>query len=67
MGTNRLIGIGLIAVALVLFYFGYQSSQSVGDQIHETFTGRFTDATTWLFIGGVAAIMAGGALILVRR
>jgi drug/metabolite transporter (DMT)-like permease len=63
MNTNRLIGIILLVVGGVLLYFGYNASQSVTEQVHETFTGRFTDATTWYFVLGAAAAIGGLAVM----
>lgn len=66
MATNRIIGIVLLVAGAILLYFGYQASQSVGEQLVEGFTGRFTDETTWYFIlGGAAAI--GGLFMLAKR
>ncbi len=65
MTTNQIIGIALLVSGAVLVYLGYQASQSLGEQLHESFTGRFTDSTTWYFIGGVATIIAG--LLVMRR
>lgn len=67
MGSSKLIGIILLVVGLALLFFGYQSTQSVGDQISETFTGRFTDETMWFLIGGAAAVAAGGFLTFVKK
>ncbi len=65
MTTNQTIGIALLVAGAVLVYFGYQASQSLGEQVHETFTGRFTDSTTWYFVFGVVAAVAG--LLVMRR
>jgi len=67
MGTNQIIGIVLVVVGLILLYFGYQSSQSLGDQVTEAVTGRFTDGTMWFIIAGAAAVVAGGFLALFRK
>lgn len=67
MGANRVMGIVLLVIGLVLLYFGWQASQSVGDQISETFTGRFTDSTMWFLILGAAAAVGGLLLAVVRR
>ena len=67
MGTSRIMGIVLLVVGLVLLYFGWQASQSLGDQITETFTGRFTDSTMWFLILGAAAAVGGLLLAVVRR
>lgn len=67
MGSTKLIGLVLLVVGIALLFFGYQSTQSVGDQITETLTGRFTDETMWYLIGGAAAVVAGGFLALVKK
>lgn len=59
MHINLLLGFILLAVAAALLYFGYNASQGVGEQIHETLTGRFTDSTTWYFVFGIAAAVTG--------
>jgi uncharacterized protein YjeT (DUF2065 family) len=67
MGSNKIAGLALIAVGVILLYFGWQSSQSVGDQVTETLTGRFTDDTMWFIIGGAVAVVVGVFLALVRK
>lgn len=67
MGTNQLVGVVLLVVGVILLYFGWQSSQSLGDQVTEAVTGRFTDETMWFIIGGAAAVVAGGFLALLRK
>lgn len=67
MGTNRLIGLILLVVGVILLYFGWQSSQSIADQMSETVTGRFTDETTWYLIGGAVAVVAGAFMAFVRK
>lgn len=63
MQRNLLLGLVLLTVGAVLLYFGFTASQGVGEQIHETFTGRFTDSTTWYFVIGAAAALAGVAVM----
>ncbi len=67
MGTNKLIGLVLLVVGLILLYFGWQASQSVGDQVAEAFTGQFTDETLWFLIGGAAAAVAGAYMAFFRK
>lgn len=63
MQINFLVGLILLAVGAVLLYFGYTASQGLGEQVHETFTGRFTDSTTWYFVIGLIATVAGVAMM----
>lgn len=60
--NQKMLGIILLVVGAVMLYFGWQSSESVGDQLSEAFTGRFTDETMLFIIGGVVALVAGGFL-----
>lgn len=64
MNQTRIIGIVLIVVGLGLLYFGYQATGSIGEEVHETLTGRFTDETTWYLLGGGAAAVVGLVLTL---
>jgi uncharacterized membrane protein YdcZ (DUF606 family) len=67
MGAPKLVGIVLLVVGVVLLFFGWQSSQAVGDQVTEALTGRFTDTTMWYFILGAAAVAAGAFLTFVKK
>jgi hypothetical protein len=67
MGSSKLIGVVLLVIGMALLYFGYQSTQSVGNQLTETLTGRFTDETMWYLIGGAAAAAAGAFLALFKK
>ncbi|MBW0147138.1 DUF3185 family protein [Marinobacter arenosus] len=67
MGSSKLVGIVLLVVGIALLYFGYQSTQSVGNQLTETVTGRFTDETMLYLIGGAAAAAAGAFLTFFKK
>ena len=67
MASPKLFGIVLLVIGIGLIYFGYQSTQSVGNQLTETLTGRFTDDTMWYLIGGAAASAAGAFLMFFRK
>lgn len=66
MATNQVVGIVLLVLGVILLFFGWQASQSMADQVSETFTGQFTDSTMWYIIGG-AVSLAAGAFMLLRR
>lgn len=59
---TRIIGLVLLAVGVTLLVFGYNASQSVGEQVVEGLTGRFTNQTMAYLVGGIAAIVGGAAL-----
>lgn len=60
--NHKILGAVLLVVGLILLFFAYQSSQSLGDQVSEAVTGRFTDATIWYLILGAASAAAGVGL-----
>ena len=59
MPSKQLLGLILLVVGAILLFFGWQSTQSVGDQLTEAMTGRFTDETMWFLIGGAIALVVG--------
>lgn len=67
MGVSRLLGIILLVVGIIVLLFGFNASQSLGDQVTETLTGRFTDETMWYIIGGTVAIVVGSLLAFGRK
>ncbi len=64
MSAMRIVGIVMLVVGLILLYFGFQASDSFGEQVHETVTGRYTDDTMWYLIGG-GALAVGGLLLAI--
>ena len=57
MPSKQLLGLILLVVGAILLYFGWQSTQSVGDQLTEAMTGRFTDEAMWFLMGGAIALV----------
>jgi len=43
---------------------GMNASHSAADQVTNTFTGHFTNATAWYMIGGGAAALIGLLMVL---
>lgn len=59
MSQRQIIGICILVVGVILLYFGYNATQSVGEEMAETFTGRYSDETTWYLILGAVGVIAG--------
>ena len=59
MSPYRIIGVIVLVVGIVLLIVGVNASDSLVDQASKTFIGRFTKATTWYIIGGIAAGVLG--------
>ena len=66
MNMRHIFGVLLLVAGAALLYFGYQSSQTLGEQVYETFAGRFTDATTWDLVAGAAASICGLVMLAIR-
>jgi len=62
MNPKRIFGIALLAIGITLLVIGMNSSHSMADQLSNTFTGRFTDNTTWYIVGGIVLGVAGLAM-----
>ncbi len=59
MSNQRILGIVLFVVGVGVFIYGMNASHSVADRLSNTFTGRFTEATSWYIIGGGASALLG--------
>ena len=59
MFPRRILGVVLFTTGGIFVMAAMSASQSVVDQVSTTLTGRFTQANTWYFIGGVSAGILG--------
>jgi hypothetical protein len=63
MSSQRILGIVLLVVGVGVLIYGLNASHSVADRLSDTFTGRFTQATTWYIITGAASGLLGLLLV----
>jgi uncharacterized membrane protein len=63
MSPQRIAGIVLLVVGVAVLIYGMNASHSLADRVSDTFTGRFTEATTWYIIGGAASGLLGLLLV----
>lgn len=63
MKLNHIIGIALLVIGVVLLIVGMNASHSLADQVSRTFMGRFTEATIWYIVGGLALGAVGLAAL----
>lgn len=64
MSPQRLIGVVLLVVGVALIIIGVNASHSLADKVSDTFTGKFTESTTWYLIGGIGASVTGLLMVL---
>ena len=63
-GQMRLVGIILAVVGAGLLIWGFQMSDSLGNQVTESLTGSSSDAVMYRYIGGAACLAVGAFLFL---
>ena len=61
MIPQRIVGLVIIAVGIVLMVMGLREMDSLVSQFSKFFTGSPTDRAVWLTIGGSVLILAGAS------
>jgi succinate dehydrogenase hydrophobic anchor subunit len=64
MNSQRLTGIILLVVGVVLLTLGLRATDSVADRFSNFFTGHFTEATVWYILGGLVAGAVGLSMLV---
>lgn len=59
MSQRQIIGICILVVGVILLYFGYNATQSPGEEIAESLTGRYSDETMLYVVLGAVGVIAG--------
>lgn len=59
-----MVGLVLVIVGSMLLFFGYQSTETVTEQLFETFAGRYTQTTMLYLTGGAASLIVGVVFVL---
>lgn len=59
MSNNKLIGIVLLVVGAGLAWWGYDMSQSVGNQLTQAFNNSTKKEVIFAYVGAAACIVAG--------
>lgn len=64
MNSQRIFGIVVMVIGVILLILGINASQSVAEQVTNTFLGRFTHATTWYIVGGILLAVLGALMAM---
>ena len=64
MNSQHIVGVVLLVGGVILLIIGVNASHSMADQVSNTFTGQFTQATTWYIVGGIASALIGLLMVL---
>jgi len=64
MTAGRLIGIALLALGLVMLFFGLNATDALVERAAKTVAGRYSDQTMFLIIGGIVSAVVGLGLTI---
>ncbi len=64
MSIGRIIGIAALVLGVVLLVMGLNQSDSAAEEIRQEVTGAYSEQTQWQIYGGIAAVVAGLALLV---
>lgn len=64
---TRILGLVVAVVGAGLLLIGLNATGSVFEQTREALTGQHSQATILYILGGAAALVGGGALVLAGR
>lgn len=62
MEINRILGVIVFAIGVVLLILAYNASNAPLEELSNTLTGRYSDRTMWYFVLGIASAVGGGLL-----
>jgi hypothetical protein len=60
--NRKIIGFVLLGLGVVLLYFGYNASQSVGAQLSKALSGSLPEKSMMYYAGGAICTAAGAFL-----
>ncbi|AKJ94773.1 MULTISPECIES: DUF3185 family protein [Thioalkalivibrio] len=58
MHWTRILGIALLVGGIILLVMGYNATESLGEELHQEFMGRYTEDTRmYLIAGGIMSVV----------
>lgn len=64
MKNQRIGGIFLFTIGLILFIFGMDSADSFSDRLSNILAGHWSRYTAWLVLPGIATAVAGLLILM---
>lgn len=56
---NKMFGLALVVVGVVLLVMGISATDSIASQFSRLFTGKSTDKSIWLIVLGTVSLLVG--------
>lgn len=66
MPLTKIVGIALLALGLILLFFGYNAATAPVAEVGEALTGRYSDQTMAYLIGGGVSAVVGVVLLVMK-
>lgn len=60
---DKIVGFGLIAFGVVVLALGISEGESFGSELSKFFTGKPTDRSLWMTLGGALSIAVGAGTL----
>jgi len=54
---TRFLGLALFVAGIVMLAYGISASDSIGSEFSRFFTGKPTDKSIWLLLGGIVSLV----------
>jgi hypothetical protein len=64
---TRFLGLALFVAGIVMLAYGISASDSIGSEFSRFFTGKPTDKSIWLLLGGIVSLLLGVGGMMSRR
>lgn len=61
---NKIVSIALLVGGIILVTYGISASESISSDFSRLFTGKPTEKSIWLLVGGFIAIAIGASGLL---
>jgi hypothetical protein len=67
MSYQRIIGVALLVVGIVLLVCGIDASHKFHEKVVDEFTGGYTNTTMGYIVGGLLLTIIGGGMAMARK
>ena len=64
---EKIIGIALVVFGVVLLGYGMSAADSFSSEVSRFFTGKPTDKSIWMILGGAVSIVVGAGTMFFNR
>jgi hypothetical protein len=67
MSSQRLLGLLILIVGIVIFILGINATHAFNEKIASSIEGHYSNKTTWYILSGIVCIVIGTALTFSKK